>query len=106
MIPITILPIPSDDGAIEYCAISGKRQSHRRMAGEPLDSLTTELQPEEMATMVIVQHNVRTNTLRPHNIVFHLRVSRWKMDSSLTPIRNSVRLSPFELQRLNLMSRE
>jgi hypothetical protein len=55
MIPVTMLPVASSEGAIEYFAISGQRQSHGRTAGEALDSLTTNLPPDEFPTLAIVQ---------------------------------------------------
>jgi hypothetical protein len=56
MTRIAILPEPAETGKITYRAISGRRQSVGRTAGEALDALSSMLPEQDSATMVIVQH--------------------------------------------------
>jgi hypothetical protein len=56
MTKIAILPEPTESGGVAYRAISGRQQSVGRTAGEALDALTSSLEGEDSAALVIVQH--------------------------------------------------
>jgi hypothetical protein len=56
MTKVAILPVATATGHIVYHAMAGDKQSHGNTAGEALDALTTQLQEEEVGTLVIVQN--------------------------------------------------
>src|SRR5438105_536972 len=55
MTTIAILPESSGTQGPQYRAISGKKQSIGRTAGEALDALTPQLDPSETGALVLVQ---------------------------------------------------
>lgn len=55
MTKIAILPIPSEQGALSYCAIAGEKHAQGKTAGEALDALTAQLSTDEASTLIIVQ---------------------------------------------------
>src|SRR5260370_33371342 len=54
----TIAIIPENGAALDhkYRAISGRRHSVGKTAGEALDALTSQLGQEEKGTLIVVQH--------------------------------------------------
>ena len=56
MTKIAIIPERTESGGVAYRAISGRKQSTGKTAGEALDALTSSLQDDDSAALVIVQH--------------------------------------------------
>ncbi len=55
MTKVAILPVPTKQGDIAYCAMSGDKQTQGRTAGKALDALTAQLSEDESGTLIIVQ---------------------------------------------------
>jgi aminoglycoside/choline kinase family phosphotransferase len=55
MIRVAILPIPTQQGDITYCAVAGDKHTQGRTAGEALDALSAQLPEDETGTLIIVQ---------------------------------------------------
>ena len=55
MTHITILPVPTDNGGVSYCAVSNGKQSQGATAGQALDAMTVQLTDDEKGTIVITQ---------------------------------------------------
>jgi hypothetical protein len=55
MTRVAILPVPTEKGALAYCAVAGDKRSQGSTAGAALDALTAQLSAEEAGTLVIVQ---------------------------------------------------
>ncbi len=55
MTKIAILPIPTDQGELSYCAIGGAKHAQGKTVGEALDALTAQLSADETSTLIIVQ---------------------------------------------------
>jgi hypothetical protein len=53
---VTILPMPTVGGGVNYCAVSNGKRSQGATAGEALDALTSQLSDAEAGTLVIVQN--------------------------------------------------
>lgn len=57
MTSVTILPIPTNEGGVRYCAVSNGKRSQGATAGEALDALTAQITKIEACTLVIVQNS-------------------------------------------------
>ena len=57
MTTVAIVPIPSQQGEMFYRAVSGRRKSDGKTAGEALDSLTAQFDQNEIGTLIVVQHH-------------------------------------------------
>ena len=55
MTSVTILPVPSGQGGVSYCAASNGKRSQGATAGEALDALTAQLDDAQKGSLVIVQ---------------------------------------------------
>jgi hypothetical protein len=56
MTNVAILPIPTSQGHLSYCAVAGERHAQGETAGEALDALTALLSADEASTLIIVQN--------------------------------------------------
>lgn len=54
MTTVSILPVPAEEGGTAYRAFSGGRRGAGKTPGEALDAI---LDPDESATLVVVQRN-------------------------------------------------
>jgi hypothetical protein len=55
MTSVTILPMPTPQGGVRYCAVSNGKRSQGATAGEALDALTSQFTEAERGTVVIMQ---------------------------------------------------
>ena len=55
MTRVAILPIPTEQGDVSYCAMAGDKQTQGKTAGEALDALTAQLPEDEAGTLIIFQ---------------------------------------------------
>ena len=90
MTTVAIVPVPSEEGEVSYCAIAGSRQSRGSTAGQALDALQEELPETQRGTLVVVQHRRPDDFFaEPLKRRLHELMNRWRVaresGSSLPP---------------------
>ena len=56
MTSVTILPVPTHQGGVVYCAASNGKRSQGATPGEALDALNAQMSDVDRSTVVIVQN--------------------------------------------------
>ena len=56
MTTVSIFPIPSPGDSVVYHAVAGQSRSVGATAGQALDAVSALLSPDELRTLVVVQH--------------------------------------------------
>jgi hypothetical protein len=56
MTSVIIVPVPTNQGGVTYCAVSNGKRSQGATAGEALDALTAQMTDGDAGTLVIIQN--------------------------------------------------
>ena len=95
MTTVAILPVPTENGGITYCAMAGEERSQGRTIGEALDALIGQL-PEDRTDLLVVVQSLRPGRFFTTARLRHLkglltswRLVAWKQAGGTDPAQAS-----------------